>query len=141
MCLIMNWKKKNLLKSVGGFTLVEVLLATVLLALMAGGFATLYSSGLNSLVSQKDRVVLNSQLSSRMEELQSREYSNLTDGSEVITVEGESYTINWIIAPVDLDGDAATDTGAVQVTVSIAGISDLSLTNIIVNTSGQVGKI
>lgn len=128
-------------KEIRGFTLVEVLLATAILALMATGFATLYSSGLNSLVSQKDRVVLNSQLSSRMEELKSRDYSNLIDGSEVITVEGESYTINWTVAPVDLDGDAATDAGVVQVTVSIAGISDLSITNIIVNTSGQVGKI
>jgi prepilin-type N-terminal cleavage/methylation domain-containing protein len=128
-------------KKIRGFTLVEVLLATALLALMAGGFATLYSSGLSSLVSQKDRVVLNSQLSSRMEELESREFSNLTNGSEVITVEGESYTINWIVAPVDLDGDAAKDAGVVQVTVSIAGSSDLTLTNIIVNTSGQVGKI
>ena len=125
----------------GGFTLVEVLLATVLLALMAGGFAALYSSGLNSLTSQKDRVILNSSLSSRMEELQSRKFSNLTDGSEVVSVEGESYTINWTVAPVDLDGDASTDAGAVQVTVSVAGISDLTLTNIIVNTSGQVGKI
>jgi type II secretory pathway pseudopilin PulG len=141
MCIRKDLEKVSLLKSVGGFTLVEVLLATVLLALMAGGFATLYSSGLNSLTSQKDRMLLNSHLSSRMEELQSRDYSNLTDGSEVITVEGESYTINWIVAPVDLDSDAATDTGAVQVTVSVAGISDLTLTNIMVNTSGQVGKI
>ena len=62
-------------KKIGGFTLVEVLLATVILALMAGGFATLYSSGLNSLVSQKDRVILNSSLTSRMEELASREFS------------------------------------------------------------------
>ena len=124
-----------------GFTLVEVLLATVLLALMVGGFATLYSSGLNSLTSQKERVILNSKLSSRMEELESREFSNLNDGSEVITVEGDSYTINWIVVPVDLDGDASTDLGAVQVTVGVAGISDLTLTNIIVNTSGQVGKI
>jgi len=85
-----------------GFTLVEVLLATVLLALMVGGFATLYSSGLNSLTSQKERVILNSKLSSRMEELESREFSNLNDGSEVITVEGDSYTINWIVVPVDL---------------------------------------
>jgi len=76
-----------------------------------------------------------------MEELEGREFSNLTNGSEVITVEGESYTLNWTVAPVDLDGDAATDAGAVQVTVSITGISDLSITNIIVNTSGQVGKI
>jgi prepilin-type N-terminal cleavage/methylation domain-containing protein len=124
-----------------GFTLVEVLLATALLALMAGGFATLYSSGLNSLVSQKDRVILNSQLSSRMEELQSREYSNLTDSSEVITVESESYTINWTVSPIDLDGDTYTEPDAVQVTVSVAGISDLTLTNIIVNSSEQVGKI
>lgn len=101
-----------------GFTLVEVLLATVLLALMAGGFATLYSSGLNSLTSQKDRVLLQSHLSSRMEELQSRAFTNLTSGSEAVTVEGESYTINWTVAPVDLDADALTDTGAVQVTVN-----------------------
>ena len=137
----MSSKSVRSLTRHGGFTLVEVLLATAILALMATGFATLYSSGLNSLVSQKDRVVLNSQLASRMEELKSRDYSNLTNGSEVITVEGESYTINWTVAPVDLDGDAATDAGVVQVTVSVAGISDLSITNIIVNTSGQVGKI
>lgn len=128
-------------QKVNGFTLVEVLLATALLALMVGGAATLYSSGLNSLVSQKDRVFLDSRLSSRMEELQSREFSNLTNGSEVITIEGESYTINWTVAPVDLDGDATTETSVLQVTVSVAGISDLTLTNIIVNTSGQVGKI
>ena len=128
-------------KKIRGFTLVEVLLATALLALMAGGFATLYSSGLNSLTSQKDRVFLNSHLSSRMEELKSRDHSNVTNGSEVVTVEGESYTINWTVAPVDLDGDAATDGGALQVTVSVAGISDLTLSNIIVNTLGQVGKI
>ena len=59
-------------KKIRGFTLVEVLLATAILALMAGGFATLYTSGLNSLVSQKDRGILNSTLSSRMEELKSR---------------------------------------------------------------------
>ena len=128
-------------KKIRGFTLVEVLLATAILALMAGGFATLYSSGLNSLVSQKDRVVLNSKLCSRMEELESREFSNLTNGSEVITVESESYTINWTVAPIDLDGDTYTEAGVVQVTVSVAGISDLTLTNIIVNSSGQVGKI
>ena len=118
-----------------------MLLATVLLALMAGGFATLYSSGLNSLTSQKDRVLLQSHLSSRMEELQSRAFTNLTSGSEAITVAGESYTINWTVAPVDLDADTMTDAGAVQVTVSVAGMSDLTLTNIIVNTLGQVGKV
>lgn len=131
----------NLQGKKNGFTLVEVLLATVLLALMAGGFAMLYSSGFNSLSSQKDRVLLNSRLSSRMEELQSRTFSNLNNGSEAITIGGESYTINWTVSPVDLDGDATTEAGAVQVTVSIAGSSDLSLTSIIVNTSGQVGKI
>ena len=124
-----------------GFTLVEVLLATVLLALMAVGFAMLYSSGFNSLSSQKDRLLLNSRLSSRMEELQSRSFSNLINGSETITIGAESYTINWTVTPVDLDGDTAAETGVVQVTVSVAGSSDTSLTSIIANTSGQVRKI
>ena len=124
-----------------GFTLIEVLLSTVLLTLMVGGFATLYYGGLNSLDSQNDRMMLDSRISSKMEELQSREFSSLTSGSEAITIEGESYTINWNVTPVDLDGDTNAETNAQQVTVSIAGMSDVSLTAVMVNTSGEVGKI
>jgi prepilin-type N-terminal cleavage/methylation domain-containing protein len=128
-------------KNQSGFTLVEVLLATVLLTLMAGGFTALHFSGLDSLDSQRDRVLLDSRLSSKMEELLSTEFSSLVSGSEAITVEGENHTLNWNVTPVDLDGDVNPDPGAVQVTVSIAGINDLSLTNIVVDTSGSVGKI
>ena len=96
--LIKLQRKKN------GFTLVEALLSVALLALVDTTIAAPYVAGLQSLDGQNDFMLLDSLLCSRMEVLVGTDFSLLSDGSEVVTVNGQSYTIDWTVVPVDLEG-------------------------------------
>ena len=131
----------NRLKTSGGFTLVEALFSVALLGLMASGITTMYISGLQSLEAQSDRALLESRLRGRMEELVGRQFDLVTSGTTNVTVRGTNYTINWTAAPFDINGDAVPDSTAKLVTLSVAGITDLSLTTILVNYEDNVGKI
>jgi prepilin-type N-terminal cleavage/methylation domain-containing protein len=128
-------------KRCSGFTLVEVMLSVALLALLASAISTPYISGLKSLNVQADRMLLDSHLRSRMEILVGTDFGSLSSGSEMVTVNGQSFTINWNVVPIDLDGDSNPEPTARQVTVSVAGVSSRTLTTILVNNEGRVGKI
>ncbi len=141
MFLKKNSKNINPLRTTKGFTLVEVLLSVALLGLMVTGIGALYVSGLQSLNAQNDRMLLDSQLRSRMEVLVSTDFGSLSDDSEVVTVNGQNYTMNWSVVPIDLDGDATPEPNAVQVTVSITELPDRSLTAILVDHEGRLGKV
>ena len=131
----------SLFKSPGGFTLVEALLSVALLGIMVTGIATLYVSGLQSLNTQDDRMLLDSALRSRMEVLVGTDFGSLGNGSEVVTVNGQNFTINWNVVSIDLDGDSHPEPNAMQATVSITELPDRFLTNILVDNEGSVGKI
>lgn len=128
-------------KNCRGFTLVEALISVVLLGLMISGISALYISGLQSLNAHDDRMLLDSRLRSRMEMLVGTEFATLSNGSEVVSINGQNYTINWNVVSIDLDGDSNPEPNAMQVTVSVAGIAGHSLTTIIVDHEGQLGKI
>ena len=134
-------KAINPLNSSDAFTLVEVLLSVALLGLMVTGIATMYVSGLQSLNTQDDRMLLDSALRSRMEVLVGTDFAALSPGSEVVNVNGQNYTISWTVMTVDLDGDLNPEPNAKQVTVSITELPDRSLTTILVDNEGGVGKI
>ncbi len=132
----------TLFKSCSGFTLVEVLVSVVLLGFMATGISAMYLSGFRSLDAQADRMLLDSRLRSRMEVLVGTDFATLSnDGLEGVSINGHNYTINWTIASIDLDGDSNPEANAKQVTVSVAGDSGHSLTTIIVDHEGRLGKI
>ena len=124
-----------------GFTLIEVLLSVVFLGLLSVGVATVYSSGQQSLDEQADRMLLDGQLRSRMELLVATDFSALSGESEVVTVRGEDYTIAWTVALVDLDDESTPESDAKQVTVSLSGVSNRSLTTILVNNQGRMGRL
>ena len=137
----MRFNKNNPFKSYRGFTLVEILLAVILLGLMITGISALYISGLQSLNAQDDRMLLDSQLRSRMEVLIGTDFSALSNGSEVVSVNGQNYTLDWTVVSIDLDGDSNPEPNAMQVTVSVSGVGGHSLTTIIVDHEGRVSKI
>jgi prepilin-type N-terminal cleavage/methylation domain-containing protein len=128
-------------KSCLGFTLVEVLVSVILLGFMATGISAMYLSGLRSLDAQNDRMLLDSRLRSRMEVLVGTDLAALSDDSEVVSINGQNYTIEWTVASIDLDQDGHPESNARQVTVSVAGVSGRSLTTIIVDHEGRLGKI
>ena len=129
------------IKTSTGFTLVEALLSVVILGLMVTGISAMYLSGFQSLNTQDDRMLLDSRLRSRMEVLVGTDFASLSNGSEVVTVNGQSYTINWIVVSVDLDGDATPEPNAKQLSVATTGLSGRKLTTIVVDHEGRVSKI
>ncbi len=86
-------------------------------------------------------MLLDSSLRSRMEVLVGTEFSSLSNGSEVVTVRGRNYTITWTVANIDLNGDATPESTARQVTVSITELPDRSITTLVVDHEGRIGKI
>lgn len=129
------------IRTSSGFTLIEVVASVVILGLMVSGISALYFSGFQSLDMEDDRMLLDSRLRSAMEVLVGTDVGTLTNGSEVVTVRARNYTINWTVAPIDLDGDLTPEPNAVQVTVSVPGVTGASLTTILVDHEGKVGKI
>ena len=137
----MRFNLKRHINTNSGFNLVEVLLSVVLLGLLASVIMYLYSSSYAVIDEEAIRMPLDGYLRSRMELLVGKSFAELSNGSEVVTVQGQSYTINWSVVPVDLDGDAVPEPTAKQVTVSVAGSANHSLTTILIDHEGQVGKI
>jgi hypothetical protein len=76
-----------------------------------------------------------------MEAVISTDFDTLANGSEVVTVNGQNFTVNWNVAPIDLDGDSNPEPTAKQVTVSITELPNRSLITILVDHEGKVGKI
>lgn len=124
-----------------GFTLMEVMLSVVFLGLLAAAILSVYSSGFQSLEEQTNRMLLDSKLSSRMETLLSTPFAALTSGSENVTIKTKEYIITWNAVPVDLNNDGTPEPNARQITVSVSGVSGLSLTTIVVDQEDKVGKI
>ena len=121
-----------------GFTLVEVLLSIVILALAASVISALYTSGLQALATQDTRVLMDSALASQMELLLSMKFSQLAGGTGTATINGQDYAITWDVVNIDLDGDMAPEPAAKQITVTL---DDRSLTTIVADAAGAVGKL
>ncbi len=129
------------IRATGGFTLIEVLLSVVLLGLIAYGTSGLYISGMRSFDEQADRVLLDSRLRGRMEEIISRSFDQVAPGSEVVSVNGRDFTITWTVTLVDMDGDLTPDPDAKQVDISVEGLTGRTLSMILVDNQGKTGKI
>ena len=134
-------KYVGLLKSPAGFTLVEALIAVALLALVAVGISAPYISGFQALDVQAESMLLDSRLRSRMEVLVGTSFESLSSSSEIVTVNGQNFTISWTVVPADLDGDTFTEPTAVRVTVSVTQRPTHSLTTIRINNENKVGKL
>ena len=116
-------------------------MAVVFLGLLGTAASTVYFSGQQSLDYQADRILLDGRLRSRMEVLIGTDFGSLSSGSENVTINGNTYTIDWTVIAVDLNADTITEPTAKSITVSVSGMLDRSLTTIVVDHENQVGKI
>jgi type II secretory pathway pseudopilin PulG len=139
---IQNNKDINdVLKSTSGFTLLEAMLSVVLLGLVAFGISAPYLSGFQALDVQTERMLLDSQLRSRMEVLIGTDFDALANGSEVVIVQGQNFTLAWVISNEDMDGDGTPESTAKKITVSITERPGRTLKMIVVNNEDKIKKI
>lgn len=123
-----------------GFTLIEALLSVVILGGMAAAVSALYMSGLDTVAAQGDAMLIDSHMRSRMEQLLATPFVSLANGNEVVTVGDDTYTLDWIIAPTDLDGDTIDEPDAVSVVLTVVETGD-TLESIVVDPQDLLGKI
>ena len=116
-------------------------MAVVFLGLLGSAASAVYFSGHQSLDYQADRILLDSKLRSRMAVLISTDFGSISSGSENVTINGNTYTIDWSVVAVDLNADTITEPSAKSITVTVSGMPDRSLTTIIVDNENQVGKL
>jgi Tfp pilus assembly protein PilV len=121
-----------------GFTLVEVAVSILFLGIMVMGISSLYFTAQRSLDDQQRLLPLDSRLRGRMEEIISRPFAAITDGSEAITIGGQNFTVTWSVTHPDLDGDTVVEATAKEITVSVEG---RSLTTLVIDNQGNIGKI
>ncbi len=136
-----TFNKVEELKSTVGFTLVEVIFSVVLLGIIAAGVAYPYTIGIKSVDVGENRILLDNYTRSRMETLLSTDFDAISDSSEVVSVNGENYTITWTIVNMDINGDAVPETNVKLITVSVTEVPGSSLTMIVVDNEGRVGKV
>jgi prepilin-type N-terminal cleavage/methylation domain-containing protein len=121
-----------------GFTLVEVIFAILLLGIMVVSITGVYYSAQFALHAEESQVPLDSRLRGQMEEIISRPFGVVVDGSNSVTINGENHTITWTVTQPDLDGDSIPESTAKEITVS-AG--NRRLTTLVIDSQGMVGKI
>ena len=131
----------KIIKSSDGFSLLEALLSVVLLGILAYSASSLYFTGYRSLDEQSNRMLLDSRLRGKMEEILSKDFSLIQSGTESITVNRKSYTLVWTSSSVDLNNDTIPESDAKLVTVFIQGLPGRSLQTIVVDNKGRLGKI
>lgn len=121
-----------------GFSLVEAVLALVLLMLitvLAGGF---YANGAVAARQQADELVITTLMRDQMERLMATRPAQLTNGNRVVQVNGRNETLGWQIAGIDLDGNGTLEAGVYRITVTLAQRALVTLT---VDHQGGVGKL
>lgn len=124
--------------STEGFTLVEVIFSILLLGIMVVSITGAYFVSMNAFSAEEDLCTMDSRLQDRMDEIISRSFDAIVDGSDSLTINGQSHIITWTVIQPDLDGDAIPDTMAKRVTVTIG---DQSLTTLVIDSQAAVGKI
>jgi prepilin-type N-terminal cleavage/methylation domain-containing protein len=104
-----------------GFSLVEALLAMLILGLSASGISALYMSGIQAVDAQDVRAASDSCMRGKMEELLSTKFNQLSNGSQSVTVCGKTMTLTWTASDYDINGDSTAETSAKQLSVTLDG--------------------
>ena len=135
---IYNIKTFGNVKLCRGFSLLEALLAVMILSMSAVAMTALYMGGMKSIETQERFSQVDHACRTRMELLISLKLDQLSSGSASVLIQDENQTITWTVTPIDLDSDTVVETDASQVTVTLDG---RSLETILIDTAGKVSAL
>lgn len=114
-----KYNKKNLMKRVDGYTLMEVLIALAIFAIGILGVATMQISSTNGNTSARKYSEASEIGQGQIESLMALSYANVADGN-LQTADG--YSVQWtVVSQTDIDLDGDNDIMEVRVVVNDPG--------------------
>jgi|GEM_PF-3606924 len=118
-----------------GFTLIEALLSSVIMAVCVMAVSAAFSGGLQNLRDEGRTLELVNHAAGKMDELIGTSFADLQSGSDSVAVQGETVSRQWSVSLYDVDGDSAPDSDAKRVVVDVGGVQ---ISTLLVDSAGLV---
>jgi len=118
-----------------GFTLVEALLSTVVIAVSVMAVSAAFYGGFENLRDEGRLLEKVNHATGKMDELIATEFTSITGGTDQVAVGGEQIQRRWQATPVDVDGSPGVETDAKLLVVTV---DDIEFVTIVVDSAGQV---
>ncbi len=135
LCVMLHHQVKP---PMDGFTLLEIIFSILLIGVMVISITGAYMTGRDSQHFEQTQQTLEKVIRNRMEELISRSYEAVADGSDNVTIRGQKHTISWTVTHPDLDNDSIPDSIAKQITITSGKIR---ITTLLIDSRRLVGNL
>lgn len=121
-------------RCIGGFTLVEALLAVAILGFSAVAVSAALIGALQNVNFQEEQIQKAWLARGKVEELLAADFDDLTSGSDQVTIRGQTVQRSWSVADFDVDGGGIPDSDAKLVTVTVG---DWTLETLTVDSASE----
>jgi prepilin-type N-terminal cleavage/methylation domain-containing protein len=118
-----------------GFTLIEAMLSSVILAVCVMAVSTAFYGGLQNLRDEGRMLEIMNYAEGKMDELIATDFAGVVSGSDNVTVQAISVPRQWSVTSYDVDGDAVPESDAKLIVVTI---EDVELATLLVDSAGEV---
>jgi len=118
-----------------GFTLIEALLSTVIIAVSVMAVSAAFYGGFENLRDEGRLLEKVNHATGKMDELIATEFTIITSGTDQVNVGGEQIQRQWQATPTDVDGNPGVEQDAKLVVVRV---DDVEFMTIVVDSAGQV---
>lgn len=126
---------EQLLRRDGGFTLIEGLLSSVILAVAVMAVSAGFYSGFQTVRDEGRALECVNYAAGKMDELMATDFANIVSGSDNVTVQGETVARDWVVELYDVDMDLVPDDDAKRIVVTVG---DVEFSTLIVDSAGRV---
>ena len=118
-----------------GFSLVEALLSSVIIAVCVLAVSAAFYGGLQNLRDEAGLLEKVNYAAGKMDELIATNFARLGGGSDNVTVRGETVQRHWQITSYNVDGNPGVEPDAKLIVVTV---DDVGLLTLLVDSAGRV---
>ena len=118
-----------------GFTLIEALLSSVIIAVCVMAVSAVFYGGLQNLHDEGATLEKVNYAAGKMDELISTDFARLSGGNDNVTVQGENVQRRWQVTPYDVDGNPGVEPDTKLIVVSV---HDVELKTLLIDSAGRV---
>jgi prepilin-type N-terminal cleavage/methylation domain-containing protein len=118
-----------------GFTLIEALISSVIIAIAVMAVSAAFYGGLQNLDDEARILELVNYAAGKMDELIATHFVRLSGGTDQVTVQGENVQRQWQVTPYDVDGNPGVETDAKRIVVTVG---DVEFATLLIDSAGRV---